>query len=305
MFNDVDIMTAIITPFNDENEINYDALAELIEHCLATGSRGFVIGGTTGETPTLTTAEKLTLYRRFAAMVAGRATIIAGTGSNNTAETVSFTQQVGTIPGIDAALVVVPYYNKPNQRAMLSHFITVANASDLPIMIYNIPGRTGVTMTNDTVVKLSQHENIVGVKQCTTMEDLEFLIHHTADHFAVYSGEDTQSLFAKVVGGNGIISVASHIYGSTMRTMYDALEQGDYKKAGRLQCWLTPRMSALFMYPSPSPVKAVLNAQGFHVGGCRLPILNLNDDERITLAQHLGLADDALNHSLTEELNVL
>lgn len=305
MFNDVDIMTAIITPFNDNNEINYDALSELIEHCLATGSRGFVIGGTTGETPTLTTTEKLTLYRQFASMVDGRATVIAGTGSNNTAETVSFTKQVGLIPGIDAALVVVPYYNKPNQRAMISHFTTVADASSVPIMIYNIPGRTGVTMANETVVTLSQHQNIVGVKQCTTMEDLEFLVHHTAENFVVYSGEDAQSLFVKVIGGNGIISVASHIYGSTMRTMYDALYQGNYQKAGRLQCWLTPRMNALFMYPSPSPVKAVLNAQGFQVGGCRLPILNLNNEEKTSLAQHLGLSDDALNHPLTKELNVL
>lgn len=145
-----DIMTAMITPFGDDGTINFDALERLTNHCLETGSRGFVIGGTTGETPTLTHDEKIELYTRFAQIVACRGVIIAGTGSNNTRETAQFTAEVGRISGIDYALVVVPYYNKPNQRGMIAHFTAVAEQSPIPIIIYNIPGRTGVTMANDT-----------------------------------------------------------------------------------------------------------------------------------------------------------
>lgn len=289
-----DIMTAIITSFGDDGTINFDALERLTNHCLETGSRGFVIGGTTGETPTLTHDEKIELYTRFAQIVAGRGVIIAGTGSNNTRETAQFTAEVGRISGIDYALVVVPYYNKPNQRGMIAHFTAVAEQSPIPIIIYNIPGRTGVTMANDTIVELSKNPNIAGVKQCTSMEDFEYVVQNTDDDFNVFTGEDAQALAAKAVGGRGVISVASHIYGREIRKMYDDLDAGDVKSAGDLMRFLTPKIQALFMYPSPSPVKAVLNAQGYHVGDCRLPILSLNEEEKQTLAMHLGMEKDAL-----------
>lgn len=289
-----DIMTAIITPFGDDGTINFDALERLTNHCLETGSRGFVIGGTTGETPTLTHDEKIELYTRFAQIVACRGVIIAGTGSNNTRETAQFTAEVGRISGIDYALVVVPYYNKPNQRGMIAHFTAVAEQSPIPIIIYNIPGRTGVTMANDTIVELSKNPNIAGVKQCTSMEDFEYVVQNTDDDFNVFTGEDAQALAAKAVGGRGVISVASHIYGREIRKMYDDLDAGDVKSAGDLMRFLTPKIQALFMYPSPSPVKAVLNAQGYHVGDCRLPILSLNEEEKQTLAMHLGMEKDAL-----------
>ena len=166
-----DLMVAIVTPFTEANEINYPALDQLTEHLLANGANGFVIGGTTGETPTLSHDEKLALYRHFGALVAGRVPVIAGTGSNNTAETIAFTNEVATIDGIDAALVVVPPYNKPNQRGMLAHFTAVADAVDLPIMIYNIPGRTGVKMEVATLLQLAQHPQIVGVKQCASLPE--------------------------------------------------------------------------------------------------------------------------------------
>ncbi|MFC4760524.1 4-hydroxy-tetrahydrodipicolinate synthase [Fructobacillus durionis] len=285
LFENADLMTAIITPFDENNEIDFDTLATLTERYINEGHRGFIIGGTTGETPTLTHDEKLALYRKFAEIVAGRVPVIAGTGSNNTAETIDFTKEVSQIDGIDAALVVVPYYNKPDQRRMTAHFEAVAEEGGLPVVIYNIPGRTGVTMSNETVVELSKNPNIVGVKQCTSMTDLEYLVDHTGHDFAVYSGEDAQALFARVIGANGVISVASHLYGPQMRAMYDALYSGNYQEAGVLQRWLTPKMSALFMYPSPAPVKALLDAEGYKVGGCRLPILPLNDEEMEALAQ--------------------
>lgn len=297
-----DLMVAIVTPFTEANEINYPALDQLTEHLLANGANGFVIGGTTGETPTLSHDEKLALYRHFGALVAGRVPVIAGTGSNNTAETIAFTNEVATIDGIDAALVVVPPYNKPNQRGMLAHFTAVADAVDLPIMIYNIPGRTGVKMEVATLLQLAQHPQIVGVKQCASLPEMQALIEQAPADFAIFSGEDEQALVTKVLGGAGVISVAGHVYITQLRAMYDALAQGDVVKAGQLQRWLTPRMAALFMYPSPSPVKAVLNAQGFAVGGCRLPIATLNDAEKQELATALQLPASALTDQLPLDL---
>jgi len=287
MFENADLMTAIITPFDEEQQIDLEALKRLTEHLLATGSKGFVIGGTTGETPTLTETEKLALYRKFVEIVDGRVPIIAGVGSNSTAVTSDFINKVAQIAGIDMVLVVVPYYNKPNQRGMIAHFETIAEKSPLPVMIYNIPGRTGVLMAKETVVKLSKNPNIQGVKQCNTLEDLEYIVEHTAADFNVYSGEDTQALFAKVIGANGVISVASHIYGNEMTEMFKSLDEGNYQIAGRIQRQLTPKMSALFMYPSPSPVKAALNHLGYAVGGCRLPILPLNKEEQDILFEKL------------------
>ena len=303
-FDKADLMTAIITPFNKEGKVDYPGLKELAEHLINTGSNGFVIGGTTGETATMTHDEKIELYTKFAQIIAGRVPVIAGTGSNNTAQTVAFTQEVGQIPGIDMALVVAPYYNKPNQRGIIAHFEKVAENSPVPIIIYNIPGRTGIKISKETLVSLSHNPKIAGVKQCAELEDLEYIVEHAASDFLVYTGEDLQSLTAKVLGAKGVISVASHIYGSAMREMYDDLDQGKVAAAGKLQRRLMPKMQALFMYPSPSPVKAVLNAQGLPAGGCRLPIMDLNEAEKRQLAVHLGLADSALLHKLPLELGV-
>ena len=295
---DADLLTAIVTPFNEQNELDFASLAKLTNHLIEQGSNGFVIGGTTGETPTLSHDEKLALYREFAKIIDGRVPVIAGTGSNNTAETIAFTNEVAEIEGIDYALVVVPPYNKPNQRGMIAHFTAVADQSKLPIVIYNIPGRTGVKMAAETIVELSHHENIKAVKQCASLEEMQYVIDHKDEDFQVFTGEDAQALTARVLGANSVISVASHNYCAQMREMYDQLYNGNWQAAARLQRWLTPRMAALFMYPSPSPVKAVLNAQGFGVGGCRLPIATLNDNEKQQLAQALSLPADALAHEL-------
>ena len=303
-FDKADLMTALITPFNKEDKVDYPGLKKLTEHLLNTGSTGFVIGGTTGETATMTHDEKIELYTKFAQIIAGRVPVVAGTGSNNTAQTVAFTQEVGQIPGIDMALVVAPYYNKPDQRGITAHFEKVAENSPVPIIIYNIPGRTGIKITKETLVELSHNPKIAGVKQCSDLEDLEYIVEHAAKDFLVYTGEDLQSLTAKVLGAKGVISVASHIYGKAMREMYDDLDQGKIAAAGKLQRQLMPKMQALFMYPSPAPVKAVLNAQGLPAGGCRLPIVDLNETEKRQLAVHLGLSESALLHELPLELGV-
>lgn len=299
---DADLLTAIVTPFGENKKINFDSLKKLTNYLINQGTNGFVIGGTTGETPELSHDEKIELYTKFGEIVNGRVPVIAGTGSNNTAETVAFTNEVARIKGIDYALIVVPPYNKPNQRSMVAHFTAVAENVNLPILIYNIPGRTGVKMNQETIVQLSHVENIKGIKQCASLEELEYIIDHKDSDFQVFTGEDSQALTARLLGANGVVSVASHIYSKQMRKMYDNLYAGNYPEAARLQRWLTPKIAALFMYPSPSPVKAVLNAQGFNTGDCRLPLVSLNNEEKVILAQKLGLRDDALMNKLALDL---
>ena len=297
-----DLLTAIVTPFTDEGTIDYPALDQLTERLLQAGNNGFVVGGTTGETPTLSHNEKIELYTHFGRLIAGREPVIAGTGYNNAAETIAFTNEVAQSDRIDYALVVVPPYNKANQRGMLAHFTAVADAVELPLIIYNIPGRTGVKMETSTVLTLAEHPNIAGIKQCASLEEFQTLVENRPAGFAVYTGEDAQALTTKVLGGDGVISVAAHNYAPQMRAMYDALSAGDYQAAAKLQRWLTPRMAALFMFPSPSPVKAVLAAQGLATDHCRLPICDLTAEEKEQLATALGLPSDALAGQLPTDL---
>ncbi|HJG05922.1 4-hydroxy-tetrahydrodipicolinate synthase [Ligilactobacillus agilis] len=278
-FDNTEILTAMVTPFDEKGELSLTRLEKLINHLLATGTEGLLVNGTTGEGPTLEHNEKLTLIKAAAKIIAGRVPLMVGTGSNNTKQTIAFTKEVAAIEGVDAALVVVPYYNKPNQKGMIAHFEAVADASDLPIFIYNIPGRTGVTMEVATVAKLAQHPNIIGIKDCTGNVGLAKLVEQTPADFLVYSGEDADALAAKAVGAQGIISVASHIYGLEMQAMYQALAKGNLAEAASLMRALTPKMETLFSYPSPTPVKAALNHLGIEVGATRLPLLALNDVE--------------------------
>ena len=262
-----ELITAIVTPFNDRDEIDYDSMQRLVDHLIDQGTDGFVVGATTGEGPTLSHDEKITLYTRFVAMVHGRALVIANSGSNNTRETTDFTHEVGGIAGIDATLVVVPYYNKPDQDGMIAHYTTVAASAQKPIIIYNIPGRTGVDMLPETVATLAQNPMIQGIKQCGSLAALSDIIDRTKhDAFNVWTGEDAQALTIKTLGGMGVISVASHLYAHSIREMYRALDRGDVTTVAALQRQLLPKMAALFHFPSPAPTKAALNALGFKVG---------------------------------------
>ena len=287
-----ELITAIVTPFNDRDEIDYDSMQRLVDHLIDQGTDGFVVGATTGEGPTLSHDGKITLYTRFVAMVHGRALVIANSGSNNTRETTDFTHEVGGIAGIDATLVVVPYYNKPDQDGMIAHYTTVAASAQKPIIIYNIPGRTGVNMLPETVATLAQNPMIQGIKQCGSLAALSDIIDRTKhDAFNVWTGEDAQALTIKTLGGMGVISVASHLYAHSIREMYRALDRGDITTVAALQRQLLPKMAALFHFPSPAPTKAALNALGFKVGSPRLPLLPLTAAQQQELAHLLGVSE--------------
>ncbi|MFH7282442.1 4-hydroxy-tetrahydrodipicolinate synthase [Weissella confusa] len=292
MYENIELITAIITPFTANDQIDYVALDRLADRLLHEGTQGFVIGGTTGESPTLTHDEKIALYTHFAAHIGDRGVVVANVGDNNTAHSVALAKEVSAIPGVDGLLAVTPYYNKPSQAGMIAHFTAIADASSVPVMLYNIPGRSAVGLTNDSVVTLAQHPMINAVKQVTTIDDLAFLVGHTPTDFAVYTGEDAQTLAAKAVGATGTISVAAHVYSREMADLFAAVAEGNIETAGRLQRWLTPRMNAFFSYPSPAPVKAVLAQRGEIENTTRLPILPLTDAELADVQATLNEKDD-------------
>lgn len=277
--NEASIITAMVTPFDEKGEIDLTATKNLIEYLLQHHTEGLVVGGTTGESPTLSHDEKITLFKEVVAMVAGRVPIICGIGSNNTQETIAFTKEVAQIEGVSAGLCVVPYYNKPNQEGLYQHFKAVSEASDLPIILYNVPGRTVAALMVETTLRLAQLPNIIGIKECTGVETLARLVEEAPADFLIFSGEDGLAFEAKAYGTQGIISVASHVLGDEMFAMYQALEQGKVKEAAAIQRKFLPKANALFSVPSPAPVKAVLNRNGIKVGSLRLPLVACTAEE--------------------------
>ncbi|ENI4729532.1 4-hydroxy-tetrahydrodipicolinate synthase [Listeria innocua] len=275
------VITAMVTPIHPEkNKVCKKRIHHLVNHLIDNSSDGLVIAGTTGESPTLSHDEKMKLFRQVVETNAGRAKLIAGTGSNNTAETIAFTKEVAELGGIDAVLVVAPYYNKPNQDGLYAHFVAVAEASDLPVVIYNIPGRSVVNIEPETIIRLAKLPNIIGVKESSgNLDNISKIIAETSDDFLVYSGDDSLTLPILAVGGNGVISVASHVVGNEMQEMMQAFESGDVKKAASIHRSLLPLMNGLFSVPNPAPTKYLLNQQGISVGPVRLPLVDLNAEQ--------------------------
>lgn len=284
------VITAMATPFDSDGEIDFQATTNLVEYLINNGSDGIVVAGTTGESPTLSTDEKVALFVHVVTVADGRAKIIAGTGSNNTRASVALTQQAEQA-GVDGIMLVTPYYNKPSQEGMYRHFEAIANATALPVMLYNIPGRSVVNLSVDTIVRLSLIDNITCVKEASgDLDAASEIIERTSSDFAVYSGDDSLTLPILSVGGTGIVSVASHIIGNDMQEMIKLFRTGDTAGSAALHRKLLPTMKALFAAPSPSPVKAALNLSGVPVGGVRLPMLALTEEETATLQQFLPSA---------------
>lgn len=281
------VITAMVTPFDNQGQIDFDATTRLLDYLIENGTDAVVVAGTTGESPTLSHEEKLTLFRHAVKTVGGRIPIIAGTGSNNTQASIELTKEAEDI-GVDAALIVAPYYNKPNQRGLYAHFEAVANSTKLPIMLYNIPGRSVVKIEAETVIELSKISNIVSVKDSTgDLSSMTKVITGTPDDFSLYSGDDDLTLPIAAIGGDGIVSVSSHIVGNEMQAMLQAFEAGNVGEAARIHQQILPVMQGLFQAPNPTPVKEALNQKGVAVGGVRLPLVELTDEEKENVSKVL------------------
>lgn len=270
------ISTAMVTPFTATGAIDYDQTALLIEHLIANGSDSLVICGTTGESPTLTAMEKEELLSFTVEKVNKRIPVIAGTGSNATAESIESTKAAERV-GVDGIMLVTPYYNKPDQKGLHAHFSAVANETELPILLYNIPGRSIINMLPETTIALSKVKNIQAIKEASgNLEQMAAIIEGTDDGFAVYSGDDSLTLPLLAIGGNGVISVAAHVVGNEMQKMIAAFTKGRTKEAASMHRALVPLFSALFSAPNPVPVKYALEKSGVNVGGVRLPLVGFD-----------------------------
>ncbi|MGE5552749.1 MAG: 4-hydroxy-tetrahydrodipicolinate synthase [Betaproteobacteria bacterium] len=273
------VITAMVTPFAPGGEVDYARAGWLAEKLVENGSDGLVVAGTTGESPTLTKEERLRLFSTVVERVGGRATVIAGTGTYNTAESVAFTQEAERT-GVDGILLVNPYYNKPSQEGMYQHFATIAKSTRLPVMIYNIPGRTAVNCLPETIARLAELENVVAVKEASgDLSQIAEVKRRVPADFLIYSGDDALTLPILSVGGVGVVSVASHLVGREIGEMIDHFFAGRVKEATALHLRLLPLFKALFVVSNPVPLKAALAAVGWPVGGVRLPLVEAGPRE--------------------------
>jgi len=283
------ILTAMATPFDHNEEIDYNATRNLVNHLIANGSDGLVVAGTTGESATLETEEKVALFKFVVEVVAGRVPVIAGTGTNSTKGSIKLTQ-AAEAAGVDGIMLVNPYYNKPSQEGLYQHYKTVADSTKLPVMLYNIPGRTAVNMLPETIIRLSKVENIVCVKEASgDLDAMTQIINETPKDFTLYSGDDGLTLPVLALGGVGVVSVSAHILGNEMQQMIKAFREGRLEEAAAMHGSLRPLMKSMFAQPSPGPVKAALNMKGITVGGVRLPMLPLSEEEELELRKILGI----------------
>jgi len=273
------LLTAMVTPFDKDNNIDWEKVKELANYLVNNGSDSIVVCGTTGESPTLSHDEKLEMFRIVVETVGGRAQVVAGTGSNNTADTVKLSLEAKNM-GVDGIMLVVPYYNKPSQDALYQHFSHIAQKADLPILLYNVPSRTGINMLPDTVARLALLNNIVAVKEAAgDMDQVSELKVKLPENFAVYSGDDSITLPMLALGCQGVVSVASHLVGNDIKEMIDAFDQGDNFRANQIHSNLFPLFKALFITSNPVPLKAALKLKGINVGALRPPLIEATASE--------------------------
>lgn len=279
-----EVITAMVTPFNSKREIDYNKVEELTKHLITHGTDTVLVAGTTGEGPTLTHEEEIEVLSTVKRAVANKAKVIMNAGSNST-ETAIMTAKLAQKEDVDAILSVVPYYNKPNQKGMYEHFSAIASSTDLPVIIYNIPGRTGVNMLPETVAKLAKDfSNIVGIKQSfADMDAVTEMKLLCPEDFSVYSGDDSLTLPMMSLGARGVVSVASHIFGSELKSMIRNYKTGEFLAALNMHKKLYPSFRKLFMAPNPVPVKAALAHKGIIEEYVRRPLVELTQDEKTEL----------------------
>lgn len=272
------LITAMITPFDEQGEVDYDEAGRLAKALVASGSDGLVVTGTTGETPTLSREEKLGLYEATKSAVGDGAAIIAGTTTYNTADSVAISKEAEAL-GVDGILMTVPSYNKPPQEGLYQHFKTIADSVGLPCVLYNVPSRTSINMTAETTVRLSEIDNIVGTKEASSdLVQITKIIRDTDGEFKVWSGNDDETFPIMCAGGYGIVSVAAHIVGSQIKAMMGMILEGDIESAAAEHRRLFDVFKILFIVSNPIPVKYCVGKAGFGVGQPRLPLVPPDED---------------------------
>jgi len=283
-----EVITAMVTPFNKNREVDYNKVEDLAKYLVANGSDGILVAGTTGESPTLTHEEEIEILASVKRAVANKAKVIFGAGSNSTQTAVKMSK-LAEKEGADAILSVVPYYNKPSQAGMIAHFSAIAEATKLPIILYNIPGRTGVNMAVETVAELAnKYSNIVAIKQSFgDMDAVTEMKIACPEDFMIYSGDDSLTLPMLSLGGYGVISVASHVIGNEIKTMIHNFKTDNYNVAKNMHLKLYPIFKKLFMAPNPVPVKAALAKAGIISDYVRLPLVELTESQKAELFEVL------------------
>jgi len=267
------LITAMITPFDDQGKVDYAQAQRLANALLDSGSDGLVISGTTGESPSLSTEEKIRLFAEVKEAVGDRGAVVAGTGNYNTAESIELSREAERA-GADALLLTVPYYNKPPQEGMYQHFKAIAESVNLPCVLYNVPSRTSINMTSETTLRLSQVENIVGVKEASSdLDQIQRVIGGAPEGFRVWSGNDNETFYIMSMGGYGVVSVVSHLVGQQIKQMMGLVLEGDIEKAAAEHHRLMPIFKVMFLASNPIPVKYAVNQAGFNAGSPRLPLI--------------------------------
>ena len=267
------LLTAMATPFDERGQVDYEQAKRLANALLDSGSNGVIVSGTTGESPTLTTEEKLRLYAEVKSSIGDRGAVVAGTGNYSTAESIELSREAER-GGVDGVLLVVPYYNKPPQEGLYQHFKAIAESVHIPCILYNVTSRTSLNMSYDTTIRLSQVDNIVGVKEAgSDMDQVARIIDGAGDGFLVWSGNDNETFHIMAMGGYGVVSVASHLVGRQIRQMMGLLLEGDMEGAASEHRRLLPLFKVLFIVSNPIPLKYSLNKVGFDVGSPRLPLV--------------------------------
>ncbi len=282
------MFTAMVTPFDENLEVDYAKAAQLAQFLLAHGNDGIVVNGTTGESPTLNDEEKIKLFRTVKEAVGDKGTVIAGCGSNNTRHSIELTKEAEKC-GVDAIMLVAPYYNKPSQEGLYQHFKAIAEATSLPIILYNIPGRCGINIFPETVVRLANDvKNIVAVKEASgILDQVSRLRAMCPEDFAIYSGDDSLTLPILAVGGAGVISVVAHVVGDDMRQMVDAYFAGNVAAAQKLHVKLYDVFKTMFITSNPVPIKYALKRLGMDMGGVRQPLYEANEAQKAKIDECL------------------
>jgi 4-hydroxy-tetrahydrodipicolinate synthase len=284
------LITAMVTPMREDGVVDFDKVNYLAKLLARTGSDGIVLSGSTGESPTLSHNEKLDLFYEVIEAVGDKTAIIAGTGNYNTRESIMLSIDAENA-GVDALLLVVPYYNRPQQEGLYQHFKAIAESVDIPCILYNVPSRTATNMTAETTIRLSKIPNIVGIKEASSdMEQIQKIINNTPDNFYVWSGNDDDTHKIMLFGGYGVVSVASHLVGLQLRSMIEACIHENFDEASATHEQLLDLFNILFIEPNPVPVKSALRIAGIDVGDPRLPLVPMSPENeeklRAVLAKH-------------------